>query len=65
MVVLQRKKRTRNAWLCEGLDHLEFRAGIYVTISSIVWIPAEGIIDVFKELVGRGGAILDLIGMMG
>lgn len=38
-----------------------FKADIYVTISSIIWVPAEGIIDVFKELIGRGGAILDLI----
>lgn len=48
-------------WSCEGLDHSEFKADIYVTISSIIWVPAEGIIDVFKELIGRGGAILDLI----
>lgn len=46
-MVLQRKKRTRNVWSCEGIDHSEFKADIYVTISSIIWVPAEGIIDVF------------------
>lgn len=65
MVVLQRKKRTRNVWSCEGLDHSEFKADIYVAILSIIWVKAEGIIDVFKELIGRGGAILDLIGTTG
>lgn len=38
---------------------------IVACISSIIWVLADGIIDVFKELVGWGGAILDLIGTTG
>lgn len=52
-------------WSCESPDRSEFKAGPYVTMSTIIWGPTEGIAYGFEELVGWGGVILDLIGITG
>lgn len=64
-MALQRQKKTKNVWSCERLDHSESKAEGYVTMSSIVLGPTEGILDGYRELVVCGGVILDELGRLG